>query len=94
MGDADDVSKEFDRFYAAYSATVEKEIKGEMRESFSIIQTNKDGTFNMQVYYIVDEDAASKARVRALNNALQESQAAQKYADKIKSFVEEGFTQD
>jgi hypothetical protein len=42
----------------------------------------------------VDEDAASKARVRALNNALQESQAAQKYADKIKSFVEEGFTQD
>ncbi|MCR5820304.1 MAG: hypothetical protein K6F94_05075 [Bacteroidaceae bacterium] len=94
MGDADDSSKEFDRFYAAYSATVEKEIKGEMRESFSIIQTNKDGTFNMQVYYIVDEEAASKARVRALNNALQESQAAQKYADKIKNFVEEGVVQE
>ena len=35
---ADDVSAEFDHFYAAYESMVEKEIKGEMFESFSIIR--------------------------------------------------------
>ena len=37
-GNADDTSAEFDHFYAAYERLVEKEIKGEMIESFSIIR--------------------------------------------------------
>ena len=70
----EDVSGEFDHFYAAYETTVEKEIKGEMQQSYALIKDNGDGTFAMQVFFIVDEDAASKARIRAMENAFKESE--------------------
>lgn len=90
-GDGVTAEKEFDNFYAAYERMVEKEIKGEMQESYSIIRDNGDGTFEMQVFFIVSEGAASKARIRALENAAKESAAAQKYAEKVAEFVREGF---
>lgn len=90
-GDGVTAEKEFDNFYAAYERMVEKEIKSEMQESYSIIRDNGDGTFEMQVFFIVSEGAASKARIRALENAAKESAAAQKYAEKVADFVREGF---
>ena len=48
---ADDVSAEFDHFYAAYEALVEKEIKGEMIESFTVIrETGKDKKSKAPIY--------------------------------------------
>ena len=88
---ADDVAAEFDHFYAAYERLVEKEIRGELNESYSIIRQNRDGSYEMQTYFIVNEDAATKARIRAFENAAKESEAAQKYADKVSKFVREGF---
>ncbi len=82
---------EFDHFYAAYERLVEKEIKNEMEESFSIIRPNADGTYEMQTFFIVSENAASKARLRALEAAAAESEAAQRYASKISDFVRAGF---
>ena len=90
-GDGVDADAEFDHFYAAYERLVEKEIKGEMLESYSIIHDNGDGTFEMQVYFIISESAATKARIRAFENAAKESAAAQKYAEKVADFVREGF---
>lgn len=90
-GDGVEADKEFDNFYAAYERLVEKEIKGEMQESYSIIRENGDGTFEMQTYFIVSENAATQARIRALENAAKESAAAQKYAQKVSDFVREGF---
>ena len=90
---ADDMSSEFDHFYAAYERLVEKEIRGEMNESFSIIRDKGNGTFEMQTYFIVNENAATKARIRAFENAAKESEAAQKYAEKVSKFVKEGFNQ-
>ena len=94
---ADDVSAEFDHFYAAYESLVEKEIKGEMKESFSIIrETGKEKKtgaviYEMQTFYVIDEDAASAARIRAFENALRESAAAQKHAEMVSKFIQEGF---
>lgn len=88
---ADDVAIEFDHFYAAYERLVEKEIRGEMTESFSIIREKGDGSYEMQTYFIINEDAATKARIRAFENAAKESEAAQKYAEKVSKFVREGF---
>lgn len=87
----DDVLAEFDHFYAAYETQVEKEIKGELSESYSVIKDNGDGTYELQSYFIVNESAATKARIRAYENALLESQAAQNYADQVSKFVQEGF---
>lgn len=39
----DDTSSEFDHFYAAYETLVEKEIKGELQESYSIYKTLGNG---------------------------------------------------
>ncbi len=92
-GSGVDTDKEFENFYAAYERLVEKEIRGEMKQSFSLIRTNADGTFEVQSFYIISEDAASKARIRAFEHATKESEAAQKHADKISEFVRAGFDQ-
>lgn len=89
--DGVDPEAEFDKFYAAYEAQVEKEIKGEMIKSYSVIRELSDGTFEMQTFFIVDESAASKARIRAYENAAKESAAAQKYANKVSEFIKESF---
>lgn len=90
-GDGSDAIAEFDHFFAAYERLVEKEIKGEMDESYAIIRDNGDGTSEMQILFVVSESAASKARIRALDNAMKESEAAQRHADQMASFVREGF---
>ena len=92
-GNTDDTSAEFDHFYAAYERLVEKEIKGELIESFCIIRCvdKENGEYEMMTFFIVDESAATRARIRALENAAKETEAAQKYANKISEFVQEGF---
>lgn len=96
-GDGVDADAEFDNFYAAYERLVEKEIKGELKESFSVIHCLnpeapvKDREYEMESYFILNESAASKARIRAMENALKESEAAQKYARQISEFVNEAF---
>lgn len=99
-GDGIDTDAEFEHFYAAYERLVEKEIKGEMTQSYSIIRkigvNEKTGNdiYEMQVFYTISESAATEARIRAYENAMRESEAAQKYADKISEFVREGFEQE
>ncbi len=90
-GNANDVAAEFDHFYATYESLVQKEINGELQESFSVIKENKDGTFEMQTFFVVNESAATRARIRAYENAFKESEAAQKYAQKVSDFVRKGF---
>lgn len=89
--DGVDAANEFDHFYGAYERLVDKEIRGELQESFSVIRDKGNGTYEMQTYFIVNEDAATKARIRAYENAAKESEAAQKYADKVSKFIREGF---
>lgn len=91
--DGEDVNSEFDHFYAAFERLVEKEIQGELVEKFSLIrEIDKDGpVYEMQTYFLVDEEAASKARIRAYEQAVKESEAAQKMATKIGDFVKAGF---
>ena len=88
-----DPAGEFDNFYAAYERLVEKEIRGEMQPSYTIIRTNPDKTYEIRTYFIVSELAASRARMRALEEAMKASEAAQKHAAKISEFVKQGFDQ-
>ena len=90
-GNGDDTAAEFDHFYAAYESLVQKEMNGELQESFSVIRTNEDGSFEMQTFFVVNENAATRARLRAYENAAKESAAAQKYAKKVSDFVRKGF---
>lgn len=70
---------------------MQKELNGELQESFSVIRSNNDGSYEMQTFFIVSESAATRARIRAYENAAKESAAAQKYAKEVSDFVREGF---
>ncbi len=61
-----------------------------MKEPCSVIKSNPDGTYEMQTFYIVNESAAAKARLRALEQARKETALAQANADKISDFVRQG----
>lgn len=85
---------EFEHFYAAYENAVEAEIKGELRSSYSIyrpIKVSGKDAYEFETYYIVDEAEASRARIRAFQNAMKESAVAQKYAEKVSDFIGEAF---
>lgn len=88
-GSGVDVDAEFENFFAAYERAVDKEIRGEMKPSFNLIRTNPDGTYEVQAFYIINESAAHKARIRALENALKESEVAADHARKLSQFINE-----
>ena len=82
---------ELENFYAAYERLVEKEIRNEVQPSYTIIRSNGDGTYEVRTFMLVSESAASKARVRALENAAKESALAQNMAEMMSEFVQAGF---
>lgn len=84
-GTGDD--SEFEKFYAAYERLVEQKVKNVLTPSYSVIKKRADGTYEIQSFFIVDETKARNARKAALENALTESQLAQKYADSVRDFV-------
>lgn len=83
---------EFDNFYAAYENNVKAEIKGELRPSYTVIrETTVHGkpAYEFEALYLLDEAGASRARIRAFQNAAKESAVAQKYAEQVSKFIEE-----
>ena len=60
-----------------------------MKESFSLIRETGKGTFEMQSFFLVNEDAALDARRRALKNAAKEAVWAEKYADIVSKYINE-----
>ena len=89
QGDGEFSETEFEKFYAAFKRSVQTTIKDELKESFSIIRDKGNGTYEMQSFYIVDKKAASKARMRAIEQAAKESVAAQIYAKGIEKYLNE-----
>lgn len=83
---------EFDNFYAAYENRVKAEIRGELKPSYFVYRSAKvqgKDAYEFEAHFLVDEAAASRARIRAFQNAAKESEIAQKYADKVSKFIEE-----
>lgn len=87
MGLADSEKAEFEHFYAAYESKFQGEVKGELRESYALIKEVSNNQIEMQVFYIVDIDASTKA----FEKAMKESEFAQKYAEKVSEFIKNGF---
>lgn len=84
-------SPSVDAFYEGYESRVAKEISGELKKSFSLYREKKDGCIDYKAFYIVNEEAASNARIRAMELAMKESEFARQNAEKISEFVREAF---
>jgi hypothetical protein len=85
-----DVPEEFDKFYAAYERLVSAEIKGEIQFSAAFEKANGDGRA-YQAWFIVNEDKAGQARLRAMQRAFEETKVAQQYANQVADFVKARF---
>lgn len=81
---------ELQDFYSAYENNVAATIKGEMKPSYSLIRESKQGGYEFETYYILDEAAASRARLKAFEAAAKESAVAQKHSAEISKFIQEG----
>ena len=84
-----DNDPEFARFYAAYERLTQKEIKGELQESFTIVKKNPDGSSDFVMYFLIDEDKALARRQKAMKDAAAESNLAQTYAKQVSEFINE-----
>ncbi len=83
-----------DSFYEGYESKVEKEIQGEIKRSFSIYKEKDNGGIDYKAYYIINEEDAHKARLRAMQMAMEESEFARANAERISEFVQEAFKVD
>lgn len=80
-----------DDFYAAYESRVATELQGELKQSISLYREKKDGKLDYKIFYLVNEESASKARIRAMERAMLESEFARANAERISEFVRKGF---
>lgn len=80
---------EFEKFFSIYERLVEQKVKNVMQHSYSVIKDNGDGTYEVQSFFIVEESAARKARSAALEGALKDTQALNKYAKEIRKYTDE-----
>lgn len=76
-----------DRFYNAVVTKSEAEVKGELRESFTLYRPTSDGRYEFKMVFLVDPERASQARQRAIMNAAKEVGLSQNYLDKVNEFV-------
>lgn len=80
-----------DRFFEGYEFRVQKEIKGELKRSVSLYREKRKEGIDCKIFYIINEAAASKARIRAMEQARKEAEFAIEDAERISEFVREGF---
>ena len=77
------------RFHAAYTRYVSKEIKALVRESLVALKDFEDGTYEILIYFVVSEEDAVKARLKALERAAVESKLSKELVGKLADFVKE-----
>ena len=77
------------RFHAAYTRYVSKEMKALVRESLVALKDFEDGTYEILIYFVVNEEDAVKARLKALERAIRENKQSKGHAGKLADFVKE-----
>ena len=97
--DANMPQVEIDKFIAGYENLVQAEVGSVLTESYSIVRENSaargaPATREYKTFFILNEELAGQARMRAMERSLRETQIAVKEAEEISRFVNEGFRLD
>ena len=86
--------EEFSKLYSQFEMLVQKEISGAVTPSFQVYKksTKRGATeTDYRAFYIINEEKASTARIRAMEQALKESEALQRYSERISEAVGQRF---
>ena len=78
---------ERDNLYAAYTSTVERLIRGDLKEAYTLVRNRQNGKMDCEIHYLIDEVKAQTSREAAIKKALDNVDIDQKYADKIREHV-------
>ena len=98
--DANMPQVEIDKFIAGYENLVQAEVSSVLTESYSIVRDNAvtrgsaPATKEYKTFFIINEEKAGAARLRAMQRSLLETQIAVREAEEISKFVNEGFGLD
>ncbi len=86
---------ELDNFLQGFDAKVQTEIKGELRPSYMIYRkattANGKPCYEFEGYFIVNQEAAHKARVKAMEAMMKEQAAMHKLSEKTAAWIKEAF---
>lgn len=83
--------KEIDDFREAFGYSIEKEIKGALQPSFTVIKEINENQIDMRVFCIVDKNAALRACLRAIDDVKGQSEFVQKHEQQILDIVKKEF---
>lgn len=81
------LGEERDKLYAAYSSSVERLIRGELKEAYTLIRTRPDGKFDCEIHYLIDETKAKATREEAIREAQKEVLSDQTFGNQIHDYV-------
>ncbi len=82
--------QQLDNLVTSFERLVDKNIRGELIPYASFYK-EKGGQYQFRIYFIVDEDAAARARRQAMERALEEQALAERYGTMAAEWVDEGF---
>ncbi|MDE7160008.1 MAG: hypothetical protein K2O24_04100 [Muribaculaceae bacterium] len=57
---------------SAFLTETQTQIRGELQESYAIIKDNGDGTYEVQIMYLLNPEAATNAKARAIEKLIEE----------------------
>ena len=84
--------EEFDKMIAAYERAVQMDVSGILKESYSIVKENANGTKSFQTIFIINEETASALRLNAMKLSMKETKISIEEIEEISKLVQEGFS--
>lgn len=82
--------QQVDNIVSSFERLVEKDIRGELVPYITAVRETR-GRYAVRAYCIVDIDAASQVRRRAMETALEEQALAEQYGSMVSAWIDEGF---
>lgn len=74
-------------FINTFEGRYAMEVAGELVESYSIYRKNYNGTYDMQIFYLVDPQKAHAAKIRAAKYAMELEELDEQWCKKISERV-------
>jgi len=91
VSDASNISgAQLDDIVAAYERLVYKRMGGELIQWITLVREDNGG-YDVRSYCLIDIDAAHKARMHAMQTALEEASLAEEYGSMVSEWISEGF---
>lgn len=78
---------EAENFTEAVESRIAMDLAGEIKESFAIVR-EKNGKYDMKIFYLIDPENAQASRLRAIKFAEERTKVSQNFRDAIHKAVE------